>query len=118
MATEIVLPWPLRELSPNVRTHWAKLSAAKKKYREACRIEAQKQGLKKIDAESLHLDITFYPPSLRQHDLDNCLASIKSGLDGLSDACGVDDSNWSLTIRKSKKQIGGMVRIIISASDL
>ena len=115
---EISLPWPMRDLSPNVRTHWTKLSKARATYRQACRIEAQKQGLKKIDAESLHLDITFYPPSLRQYDLDNCLASIKSGLDGIADACGVDDSTWSLTIRKSKKQIGGIVKIIINVSVL
>ena len=50
------------------------------------------------------------PPNRRAHDLDNCLARMKSGLDGLSDVLGVDDKHWSLTISKSD-EIGGMVRV-------
>lgn len=116
MATEVTLPWPSKELSPNARKHWAQLAKAKAFYRHACSVTAQTQGLKKIDAQVLHLDITFYPPSRRRYDLDNLLASMKSGLDGIADVVEVDDSNWSLTLRKSKK-IGGMVKIRIEVAN-
>ena len=115
MEAAITLPWPSKELSPNARKHWAQLAKAKAFYRHACSTTAMTQGLKKINAQALHLDITFYPPSRRRYDLDNCLASMKSGLDGIADVVGVDDSTWSLTLRKSK-EIGGMVKIIISVS--
>ena len=53
-----------------------------------------------MDVYSLHVSITFHPPSNRRQDLDNMLASIKSGLDGVADAIGVDDSNWTITIAR------------------
>lgn len=109
----VTLPWPSKDLSPNARGHWAKVSTAKRIYREACANVARSQGLTKIEAKALHLDITFYPPSKRRYDLDNLLASIKSGLDGLCDVVGVDDSTWSLTLRK-EKQVGGYIRVVVS----
>ena len=110
---EITLPFPTKELSPNARKHWAQLAKAKAFYRHACSVTAMSQGLKKIDAQGLHLDITFYPPSRRRYDLDNLLASMKSGLDGIADVVGVDDSNWTLTLRKSS-EIGGFVKVTVS----
>ena len=108
------LPWPPTALSPNSRTHWAKLAKAKKQYREACALNARIQGAKKLDAEALHLTLTFYAPTKRAFDLDNALARIKSGLDGLADVLGVDDSRWSLTIKKGDT-VGGFVRVEVAA---
>lgn len=50
------------------------------------------------------------PPNRRAHDLDNCLARMKSGLDGLADVLGVDDKHWTLTISKADT-VGGMVKV-------
>lgn len=110
--TEITLPWPPTGLSPNARLHWAELAKLKKAYREACAWQAKAQGLKAMKADSLHLTLTFYPPTRRAYDLDNALARLKAGLDGLADVLGVDDSNWSLTISKGDG-IGGMVKVQI-----
>lgn len=110
---KIILPWPPTGLSPNARLHWAQLAKLKKQYRQACWAQAIEQGAKKLRAEKLHLTITFIPPSRREFDLDNALARIKAGLDGLSDALGVDDKRWSLTIQKGDG-IGGMVRVEIN----
>lgn len=63
-----------------------------------------------MDAQALHLKITFYPPTKRKFDLDNCLARMKSGLDGLADVLCVDDSKWKLTIEKAET-VGGFVRV-------
>lgn len=49
-----------------------------------------------------------------QHDLDNCLARMKSGLDGLADVLGVDDKNWTLTIARAD-EVGGFVRVEVTA---
>ena len=106
----LILPWPPAGLSPNARGHWSKLAKAKKEYRAACAWTAIEQGVHRIDAKRLHLTITFVPPNRRAHDLDNCLARMKSGLDGLADVLGVDDKAWSLTISKAD-EVGGLVRV-------
>ena len=80
----IKLPWPPTGLSPNSRNHWAKTAKLKKQYREACFWQAMEQGARPIQAASLHLTLTFYPPTRRAYDLDNALARIKAGLDGLA----------------------------------
>lgn len=104
------MPWPLKELSPNARLHWAQLAKAKKSYRQACAWTALSQGAKPIEAEGLHVTLTFYPPSRRAIDLDNCLARFKAGIDGLVDVLKVDDSKWKITIEKAE-EIGGFVKV-------
>ena len=113
--TRIILPWPPSELSPNKRQHWAKLAGAKKIYRAACATQARLQGLDRMTAQQLHLSLIFYPPTRRAYDLDNLLARMKAGLDGLADVLGVDDSRWTLEISKSSEPTkGGFVHVTIT----
>lgn len=109
---KIILPWPPTGLSPNARNHWAKTAKLKKQYREACFWQAMEQGARPIQSASLHLTMTFYPPTRRQYDLDNALARMKAGLDGLADVLKVDDKHWTLTIRKGET-VGGFVEVHI-----
>lgn len=106
----LTLPWPPKELSPNTRQHWRQLAAAKKKYRSLCADAALWQGAAPMEAQTLHVALTFFPPTRRAYDLDNLLARMKSGLDGLADVLGVDDSRWSLTIQKGDA-VAGMVKV-------
>lgn len=110
----IELPWPPKELSPNARLHWAKLAKAKKAYRAECAYLAIAQGIRKVEADKLHLSLTFFAPTRRAYDLDNALARMKAGLDGLADVLGVDDSRWSLSIARGDKT-GGSVVVVIHA---
>ena len=108
----LTMPWPPKELSPNARLHWAQLARAKKKYREACAWTALSQKGHRLEADRIHVRLTFYPPTRRAIDLDNCLARFKAGIDGLVDVLGVDDSRWEITIRKAD-EVGGYVRVEI-----
>ncbi len=110
---QLTLPWPPRGLSPNARVHWAVAAKLKAKYRDACVWTAVQQGARKCKCDRLHLALTFCPPSKRKYDLDNALASIKSGLDGLADVLGVDDSRWSLSISKGEAVVG-VVRVTVT----
>lgn len=103
---QIELPWPPKELSPNARIHWAKLAKAKKAYRHECAVSARSQGLGRMDAKKLHLSLTFFAPTRRAYDLDNALARMKAGLDGLADVLGVDDKHWSLGIQRGDAPAG------------
>ena len=110
----VTLPWPPADLSPNARVHWASLHSAKRRYREVCAWQARHQGVRPVKADALHLTLTFHAPTKQAYDLDNALARMKSGLDGLADVLGVDDSRWSLTIAKADT-IGGFVRVEVAA---
>lgn len=114
----VILPWPPRALSPNSRTpHWSVLAKAKRVYRQACYVEAMAAGLRKgtfAPADRLHVRLTFVPPDRRRRDLDNLIAAMKSGLDGVADALGVDDSRWSLTFAMDDARIAGWVQVQIT----
>lgn len=95
--------------------HWAKLAKAKKVYRHACYVLTKQAGIR-IDPQSRPLvSIEFVPPDRRRRDVDGMLAAMKSGLDGMADAIGCDDSRWCLTLVVSS-EIGGMVRVQITES--
>lgn len=108
----VTLPWYPKQLSPNAREHWATVAKHKKQYRHACWALAKEAGLTwTIDGKIL-IEIIFYPPSKRAYDLDNCLAAIKSGLDGVADAMGVNDRRFDLRPRMADT-IGGMIKLTI-----
>lgn len=113
MAT-VTLPWPPSALSPNARGHWSIKARHAKKYRADSRVLCMAVGLRNVASEALSLRVTFQPPDRRARDLDNLLASIKAGLDGIADATGVDDSRWTLSLEKGEPVKGGAVSIHIS----
>lgn len=111
----LLLPWPPSALSPNARpTHWASLARAKKSYRHACAWTARSQGASLLLANRLAVHLRFVPPDRRGRDLDNCIASMKAGLDGLADVIGVDDSRWTLTAELAGGAIGGFVKVEVT----
>ena len=111
--TELVLPWPPRELSPNARTHWRRAAPIKAKYRDACYI-LTKQSRAAIDWEGdVHVWIDYYAPDKRPRDLDNCIASSKSAFDGMADALGVNDRRFRLHPYLTDR-IGGYIKIRFS----
>lgn len=112
MSITITLPWPPAALSPNSRLHWARLAKAKKAYREACYWQAVEQGVRKMDAERLHVHFEFHKPSRRAMDMDNALARCKAGIDGLADVLGVDDSKWTMSMAFAET-VGGFVRVTV-----
>jgi len=109
----ITLPWPDKGLSPNARLHRMAVAGLRKAYRWHCAMAFIERGGRGTGAAHQHLDIIFHPPDRRRRDLDNMLSSIKSGLDGIADVIGVDDSLWSLTISRGMVVKGGMVAVII-----
>ena len=96
MSQVLTLPWPQRVLNPNSRGHWAVKAKSAKAYRYECFVLASVAKLK-VDWEGpIDVYLTFRPPSKRKYDLDNALASLKSGLDGLADALKVNDSRFRI----------------------
>ena len=110
---QIVLPWPCRYLHPNTRVHWSVRAKAAKAARRDAYIIACGMGARVLGWDGLAATVTFCPPDRRVRDLDGCLSSLKSALDGIADATGVDDSRWSLALRWGEVVRGGKVVVTI-----
>lgn len=112
----IKLPWPSPILSPNNHSHWTRKAKAKAAFREECKWI----GLKPPLPQDIHMGLNiplmliFHPPSKRKYDIDNLLASMKSGLDGLADAWAVNDTRFRpITIDFGDVRKGGEVIVSI-----
>ncbi len=120
MPIAITLPWPPKALSPNARVHFMVLAKAKKAYRNACYIQARRQGVlagaNQLAGRPLSVHLEFVPPTPHPRDIDNLVATMKSGLDGLADALGVDDAQFRLT-HNIAQEIAGLVRVTITTKD-
>ena len=112
----VSLPWPPKATSPNARAHWAAVHRARSRYRADARILAIAAGARDAGKAppphaALHVTLRVYPPDRRRRDLDNIVASLKSALDGIADALGVDDSRFRLSIEMSDPVAGGRIDV-------
>jgi crossover junction endodeoxyribonuclease RusA len=119
-ALTVTFPWPHKDLSPNARKHWRAVSKRKKAYRTGCAWEAQ-QAFNEAGRPIMRgvvAKVTFHPPCARKRDLDNAIASIKAGLDGIADVIGVDDSQWGLSQQWGEPVKFGRVSVEFNAAEV
>lgn len=90
------LPFPPKELMPNRAkgVHWAALSKVREKYRNDAYLLAKSTPSSDYGDGNIPVSIVFSTPDKRGRDLDNMLASIKHGLDGIAAALGLDDRRF------------------------
>lgn len=108
---EVTLPWPSTDLSPNARVHWARKAKAVRSARAEAYLLAKQELREPATFQDPVVHLTFCPPDRRRRDWDNMLAGLKSHLDGLSDALGIDDSLFSLELARGEPCKGGAVRV-------
>lgn len=113
----IELPWPPAALSPNARKHWRALAPIKAKYRQDCRYAALAARAGVVTGRH-HLIAEFVPPNARHLDRDNLLARIKSGIDGMADALGINDREFDpVTVTLAGPSKAPCVRITLTPID-
>jgi crossover junction endodeoxyribonuclease RusA len=101
--------------NPNSRPSRHELIKAKRDLRWAWAMQARNQGAQPMQADALHLVLTFVAPDRRARDVDNCLSACKAGLDGLRDVLGVDDSRWTYTLKPiPADRVGGFVEVEVT----
>ena len=91
------LPFPDKLLWPNGRTrsYMAKHRAVKTA-RQAAWAAALAAGAKALPlGHAFDIAVTVHPKTRNAIDRDNCVAALKSYLDGLADALGVDDRTFN-----------------------
>ena len=101
------MSWPASVLSPNSREHWTKRAKYKKAQRNEWAMIALHAKAKAPRDGKIDVRLEFVPSDRRPRDLDNCLAAVKSGLDGLADALGVNDSRFRITFDMGEPVKGG-----------
>lgn len=116
------LPFPDSKLFPNAKngkswkvSHAAKVSAREYAYTAAKQAQAgfsDKGG-------AIPLSIVFCQPDNRKRDLDNMLAAMKSALDGVAEALGVDDKRFRpITIDAGPVDKAGSVLVAVGVEIL
>jgi crossover junction endodeoxyribonuclease RusA len=91
---QVTLPYPPRELSPNSRCHWRVKARVGKDYKRTVFYLCREANLSVEGNEKVHLALHFYPPDNRRRDLDNCVSSLKWGLDALAEALKINDERF------------------------
>lgn len=110
----ITLRWPDRRLSPNARVDRRKVSGIRAAARREAGLLCIAEGARNLKWAGADVMIVFRPPDRHRRDVDNMLGSIKSDLDGIADATGVDDATWTLTLVRGDPVKGGMVIVRLS----
>lgn len=117
----IVLPWPDKRLSPNARLHWKPKADAK----AVARADAAKETLAQVPAADRHrlrqadtipVEIRFYPPDKRHRDDDNMIGAFKAARDGIADALNVNDRRFKPVYYFDEPCKPGRVEVIFAAS--
>ena len=108
------LPWPPVALWPNRRVHWNAKAREASNYRHAAFYSVNPKDAKAFRAtETIPVSVTFCPPDKRRRDLDNMLAAIKAGLDGIALALDVDDAAFAPTLHRGPVTKRGAVIVEI-----
>lgn len=107
----IELAYPHRILSPNVRSHWAVVAVKRRKAKSDAFYAAKASGI----APGKRLKLTFCPPDSRIRDIDNAFASLKSALDGIAAAWGVNDRAFTFSLEWGQPISGGRVLVEVLA---
>lgn len=105
----VSLSWPVKELSPNARVHWAQKARAAKSHRAEARTMTPPVPRWEWPVS---VEIKAHPPDRRRRDMDNVLASLKPALDGVAEGLGVDDSRFRLVFKWGEPVKGGRVDIV------
>lgn len=118
----VELPWPAKELSPNARPHFMKLSGVKKAAKEhanwATRIAKGHRQFDHDGKSDIILRQVAHPPDKRDRDRDNLDHALKASRDGIADALGVNDKHFRPTgIEWGEVVSGGKVIITIGGQE-
>jgi len=106
----VTLPWPHRALSPNARVHWAVRARVVREARKVAWVRTR-EALSGRDVTGRHpllhrgqeepqpprelpVLLILYPPARRRRrrDVDNAVAACKAYIDGMAEACGINDT--------------------------
>lgn len=109
------LPFPTKVLWPNGRPgHWAVKARAIKSARRVAAWEVKAANRQRLSWRAATLAWTIHPKTANKIDDDAPPAALKAYRDGIADALGIDDQNFSATYQFGSPVKGGAVLVTIS----
>lgn len=109
---KIIFPWFPKELNPNSTCYFRKKAQIKALYRtEGYNRTMEALQTQDIDKNVKEMRFTFYKPDNRHRDADNMLAAMKSGIDGMADALGINDRQFKTIVIHVADKIGGYIEV-------
>lgn len=121
VVSQIICPWPAKELNPNRRVFWRRVAQHRKAQRDAAHyatLAAVPPEVRRCLSKRrpLRVRLEFVPPNRMRRDLDNLLAACKGMLDGVADALQTDDAHFEITFALSREPVkGGKVIVEVGA---
>jgi crossover junction endodeoxyribonuclease RusA len=119
----INLSWPASPLMQNRHDgrHWSFAADEKAMYRR----EAYLLALSAINTSAFEPDerqryrvtMVFHPPDARRRDVSNLHAAMKSAIDGIAAAMGVDDSMFTEHSQRASYAIG-RGRVVVTVEEI
>ena len=113
----IELPWPSSALSPNARVHYHKRNRVFQEHKGWARLATMAARPTAPETGVIRVIVTAHPAGRWRMDRDNFLTRIKSYLDGVAVALGVDDSRFNPSIEWGEPVRFGKVLIAIDNQD-
>jgi crossover junction endodeoxyribonuclease RusA len=112
----VELPWPPKYLrrggiSPG-REGWAKA------YRDFAALLTQKAGVHALYRPGVVVTVDLRPPSNWKLTKPEAIARVRSGLEGVADAIGVEVDEWQLTAALGDRHSAGAVIVEIEGTAL
>lgn len=119
-AVSFILPFPEKALWPNGRAHWGAKARAVAKHRTRAYLAVLAGGAPKAEPGSrVSITVTVHPKTRHPIDRDNCVAALKSYIDGFADALGVDDRNFETPeIAFGEPVKGGLLAVTLTFARL
>lgn len=104
-----MFPWYPKELNPNSSCHFQTKAKKKAIYKNICYYTTLEAKIPQGQYTELHL--TFFKPNRRPMDLDNMLAAMKSGLDGMCQALKIDDKVFKKITIEVAEELAGIIKV-------
>lgn len=112
--TTITLPWPPASLSGHTAGHWRSKSGPTAKHREWARLATLAAGVTVPMTGDIRIHIKFVPPD-RRGDRTNFPNRLKSSIDGIATALGVNDARFLPSYEFAEPEKPGRVEVRVEA---
>lgn len=116
MTTTFPIPFPPASLSGHAKGHWRAKSGPTAKHREWARLATLAAGATAPSEGDIRIHFRFVPPD-RRGDRTNYPNRLKSSIDGIADALGVNDRRFNPSFEYAEPMKPGVVHVTVFSDD-
>ncbi len=112
---KVVLPYPHKALWPNGRSHWAEKAREAKKHKRWAYLATLDADTGEQFGRPVELRLTVHPKGKGPlPDRDNAVAACKAYIDGIAEAIGINDRDFTAPIVSFGARTDGFTLEVVS----